>query len=76
MFPINYRNEDSKYHYIELLVYGDLTLYRKQKAQENSNMESFWEVQKSSGEWEDECILDDIVEELFQSKEVGYFTKT
>lgn len=75
MFPINYRNEDSKYHYIELLVHGDLTIYRKQKAQENSNMESFWEVQKSSGEWEEESILDDIVEELFQSKELGYFTK-
>lgn len=75
MFPINYRNEDNNYHYIELLVHGDLTIYRKQKTQKNSNIESFWEVQKSSGDWEDEGILDDIVEELFQSKEVGYFTK-
>lgn len=74
MFTINYKNEDEKFKLIELLVHGDLTLFRKIKLE--NNQESNWQVQNSSGKWEEETILDDIVEELFNYDTPAYFQNT
>jgi hypothetical protein len=74
MFTINYKDENEKFKLIELLVHGDLTLFRKIKL--DNNQESNWEVKNSSGKWEEETILDDIVEELFNSDTPAYFQNT
>ncbi len=74
MFTINYKNEDEKFKLIELLVHGDLTIFRKIKLE--NNQESNWQVQNSLGKWEEEIILDDIVEELFNSDTPAYFKNT
>lgn len=65
MFPIISRQERRDYHFIELLVHCDMTSYRKSK----SSSDAYWEVLGNDGRWKRECILDDIVEELYHSPE-------
>lgn len=82
MFQINYKDENQSYQYIELVVHGDLKLYRKAiKNSEDLFEESLdyeevinptWEVQGNDGKWRDEFILNEIIEELYHSKQEGY----
>lgn len=67
MFTVNARVTIGNYEFCELVVHCDITLYRR-KLNDGDN----WEVQRSSGEWEPEDILNKIVTELFDSVPNNY----
>lgn len=62
MFTVNARQTKRGYDFCELVVHCDITLYRR-KINDGDN----WEVQDSSGDWQPEYILNEIVTECFES---------
>lgn len=67
MFTVNNRFSNGEHEFCELIVHGDITLFRR-KPNDGDN----WEVQNCTGEWEAEDILEEIVTELFNSVPDGY----
>ena len=67
MFTVNSRFTNRSYEYVELLVHGDLKLYRREIGGGND-----WFVQDHSGAWTEEDILNEIVSECHASVKDGF----
>lgn len=70
MFVVNNRPKrrpHDMYEYVELIVHGDITLFRR-KIGDGDN----WERQLPTCMWEDEDILGKLVTECFDSVHDGY----
>ena len=61
MFAIIDRYSDEHFHFIELLVHGDMTVYRKTQQHEDAS----WQVQGQNGIWVDEPLFNDIVTDAY-----------
>ena len=61
MFAIIDRYSDEHFHFIELLVHGDMTVYRKAQQYEDSS----WQVQGKDGIWEDEPLFNNILVDAY-----------
>lgn len=61
MFAIIDRYSDEHFHFIELLVHGDMTVYHKAQQYEDSS----WQVQGKDGIWEDEPLFNDILVDAY-----------
>ena len=61
MFAIIDRYSDDHFHFIELLVHGDIAVYRKAQQYEDSS----WQDQGKDGIWEDEPLFNDIVTDAY-----------